>query len=124
MKGHETKFIITDIYRDLDISFDPNQTLAKADIKFARVEAFWEGSNELLTGNTHLGHVLKHGDEAVGYDLRGLNSNVDVDGLEGQSYLPDFIFIRKFYPKRQRIWKLNRMEIEGKEEWEVKGKKK
>ncbi len=84
MKGHETKFIITDIYRDLDISFDPNQTLAKADIKFARVEAFWEGSNELLTGNTHLGHVLKHGDEAVGYDLRGLNSNVDVDGLEGQ----------------------------------------
>jgi hypothetical protein len=40
LKGHETKFIITDIYRDLDISFDPNQTLAKADIKFARVEAF------------------------------------------------------------------------------------
>lgn len=77
-----------------------------------------------MIGNTHLGHILKHGDEAVGYDLRGLNSNVDVEGLEGQQYLPDFIFIRKFYPKRQRIWKLNRMEIEGKEEKDTKGKKK
>ena len=65
------------------MTFDKNQTMANSDIKFARVEAMIDQSNEILTGNTHLGHVLKHGDEAIGYDLRGLNSNVDIDGLEG-----------------------------------------
>ncbi len=83
LNGNESKFLISDIYRDLDMTFDKNQTIANADIKFARVEAITENNNEVLTGNTHLGHVLKHGDEAIGYDLRGLNSNVDVDGLEG-----------------------------------------
>ena len=84
-------------------------------MRFARAEAVLDCSNEILTGNTHLGHVLRHGDQAIGYDLRGLNSNVDVEGLEGQSYLPDFVFIRKFYERQPRIWKLARMQIERKE---------
>lgn len=76
-----------------------------------------------MCGTTHLGHILKHGDQVIGYDLESLNANIELQNVENQKYLPDFILIRKFYQKRQRIWKLKRMEIEE-EELEKKKKKK
>ncbi len=57
--------------------------MANMDIKFAQVEVQRDNSNETLCGSTHLAHILKHGDQAIGYDLRGLNSSVELDGLNG-----------------------------------------
>jgi len=59
---------------------------------------------------------LKHGDEAIGYDLESLSSNLEMDNFGNQRYLPDFILIRKHYEKKMRIWKLQRMEMENEEE--------
>ena len=53
-----------------------------------------------MVGSTHLGKILKHGDQAVGYDLKTLNSNIELDNVKNQRYIPDFILIRKFYPKK------------------------
>lgn len=30
-----------------------------------------------MVGTTHLGKILHHGDQAVGYDLRSLNTAID-----------------------------------------------
>lgn len=106
LKGNETTFNIMDIYKPEDKSFDANQTLANMDIKFAQVEVMRDNSNEILCGTTHLGLILKHGDQAIGYDLRGLNSSVELEDLQGQDFLPDFILIRKSYEMKQRIWKI------------------
>lgn len=38
LKGNETTFTIMDIYREEEKSFDPNQTMANMDIKFARAD--------------------------------------------------------------------------------------
>ena len=59
----------------------------------------------------------------MGYDLRGLNSSVELENLHGQDFIPDFLLIRKSYENHQRIWKLERMEIEGAEKMVQKGKK-
>lgn len=66
---------------------------------------------------------MKHGDEAIGYDLESLSSNLEMDNFGNQRYLPDFILIRKHYEKKMRIWKLQRMEMENEEE-PIKKKKK
>lgn len=119
-KEHETFFTINDIYKE-EVSFNQNISLADIDVKFARVDVSRDSDGKEMCGTTHLGHILKHGDQVVGYDLESLNSNIELDNVKNQKYLPDFILIRKFYPKRQRIWKLKRLDVE---EGELEKKKK
>uniref|UniRef100_H2Y9C5 60S ribosomal export protein NMD3 n=1 Tax=Ciona savignyi TaxID=51511 RepID=H2Y9C5_CIOSA len=67
---------------------------------------------------THLGHLLKPGDAALGLDLK--NSNVNNDALDHmkESNLPDVILVKKVFADRQRRrrrrnWKLQRLGAGG-----------
>ena len=68
---------------------------------------------------THLGHILKPGDRALGYDLYGANSNdIELDKYRGLN-IPEAILIKKSYEeKRQkkrgkpRPWKLKSLDME------------
>ncbi|OMO57124.1 Nonsense-mediated mRNA decay NMD3 family protein [Corchorus capsularis] len=78
-------------------------------------------SRKLFHIRTHLGHILKPGDRALGYDvLYGVNSNdMVLDKLKVSSVLPEAILIKKSYEqKRQkehgkpRSWKLKSLDME------------
>ena len=114
-KNNETEFFVHDIYQDKDKSFDLNATFADIQARFAHVEVSREGSMETQFCTTHLGHILKHGDTAIGYDLTTLNANQELSILDRQKFLPDVVLIRKSYPqkvKQNRIWKVKRMKME------------
>lgn len=126
-KNNETEFLVTDIYQDKDQSFSMNNTFADIQTRFAHVEVTRPGDNQSFCCTTHLGHILKHGDTVLGYDLASLNS-CELGDLEKQKYLPDVVLIRKTYPqkfKQNRIWKVKRMKMEEESIIEEKkGKKK
>jgi nonsense-mediated mRNA decay protein 3 len=88
-----------------------------ADAQVARVSDF--GSNDTMFSiRTHLGHLLKPGDHALGYDLYGANTNdMELDRYKG--YIPEVVLIKKSYEeKRQkkrgkaRPWKLKSLNME------------
>ena len=67
---------------------------------------------------THMGHLLKPGDSAMGYMLNGANfNNPEWEAMEESnvysSMLPDVVLVKKSYPgrkkNRKRNWKLKRM---------------
>ncbi|CAI9110289.1 OLC1v1010287C1 [Oldenlandia corymbosa var. corymbosa] len=70
-----------------------------ADAQVARVSDF--GKNDTIFNvRTHLGRVLKPGDNAFGYDLFGANSNdVELDKYKG-FVLPDVVLMRKRYEEQ------------------------
>ncbi|OMO77440.1 Nonsense-mediated mRNA decay NMD3 family protein [Corchorus olitorius] len=86
-----------------------------ADAEVARVTDY----GKLFHIRTHLGHILKPGDRALGYDLHGANSNdMELDKYKGL-VLPEAILIKKSYEeKRQkkrgkpRPWKLKSLGME------------
>ncbi|GAB2302908.1 hypothetical protein Dimus_036901 [Dionaea muscipula] len=89
-----------------------------ADAQVARVSDF--GRNDTIFNiRTHLGHLLKPGDYALGYDLYGANlNNADLDKYKGL-VLPDTVLIKKSYEeKRQkkrgkpRSWKLKSLNMD------------
>ncbi|VFQ74352.1 unnamed protein product [Cuscuta campestris] len=91
---------------------------AMADVQVARLSDF--GKNDIMfTVRTHIGHLLKSGDNAFGYDLYGANNNeIELDKYKGFS-LPEVILIKKSYEeKRQRKrgkprpWKLKSLNME------------
>ncbi|KAJ4840889.1 hypothetical protein Tsubulata_010392 [Turnera subulata] len=91
---------------------------ALADAQVARLSDF--GKNDTIFYiKTHLGHILKPGDQALGYDLYGANSNdIELDKYKGL-VLPEAILIKKSYEeKRQRkrskprSWKLKSLNME------------
>jgi nonsense-mediated mRNA decay protein 3 len=68
---------------------------------------------------THLGHILKPGDYAHGYDLHGANSN----DMELNKYrdlaIPELILVKKSYEEKRhrkrgkpRSWKLKSLNME------------
>ncbi|ESW07469.1 hypothetical protein PHAVU_010G132700 [Phaseolus vulgaris] len=88
-----------------------------AEAQVARVSDF--GKNDTIFNiKTHLGHLLNPGDNALGYDLYGANSNdMELDKYKG--HIPEAILIKKSYEeKRQkkrgkpRSWKLKSLEME------------
>jgi nonsense-mediated mRNA decay protein 3 len=88
-----------------------------ADAQVARVSDF--GSNDTMFSiRTHLGHLLKPDDHALGYDLYGANTNdMELDRYKG--YIPEVVLIKKSYEeKRQkkrgkaRPWKLKSLNME------------
>ncbi|XP_065868596.1 uncharacterized protein [Euphorbia lathyris] len=89
-----------------------------ADAQVARLSDFGRNDNIFFV-KTHLGHILKPGDQALGYDLYAANSNnFDLDKCKGL-VLPEAILIKKSYEeKRQRkrgkprSWKLKSLNME------------
>ncbi|XP_004503106.1 uncharacterized protein [Cicer arietinum] len=88
-----------------------------ADAQVARVSDF--GNNDtIFFVRTHLGHLLKPGDYALGYDLYGANSNdFELDKYKG--HIPEVILIKKSYEEkrqrkrgRSRPWKLKSLPME------------
>lgn len=92
-----------------------NTTFSNIANRFAYVEVLKEKDNEVYCCQTHLGHILKHGDSVVGYEVRSINCTEDLQNLKGQKSLPDVILIRKQYDekhKKKKIWKLKRQDVE------------
>ncbi|KDP25831.1 hypothetical protein JCGZ_22553 [Jatropha curcas] len=94
---------------------------AVAEAQVARLSDF--GKNDTIFYiKTHLGHILKPGDQALGYDLYSANNNdIELDKYKGL-VLPEVILIKKSYEeKRQRkrgkprSWKLKSLNMEGDE---------
>jgi len=58
-------------------------------------------TNNLLTGKTHLGYLLKIGDTALGFDLLNMNFNDDdILSLRNKEF-PSFILVRKNYATKK-----------------------
>ncbi|MFQ6668224.1 hypothetical protein Gotur_033950 [Gossypium turneri] len=86
-----------------------------ADVEVARVTDY----GKLFYVRTHLGHILKPGDRALGYDLYGANNNDNELDKYQNLVIPEVILIKKSYEeKRQkkrgkpRPWKLKSLEME------------
>lgn len=115
-KGNETKFLVNDIYGDKEMAQTLNSTFSNIQTKFAHVEVspLDSGSKNYCT-ITHMGHILKHGDTVLGFNIESLNCSSDLNHLDNQKYLPDALVVRKFYDKKKkkrRVWKLKRMKID------------
>ena len=79
-KGNETEFYITDIYTE-NQKFDVNTTMRGMDNKFARLDVKRSSDHKSFCTSTHLGHIFKHGDLAVGFDLAAIDVTGDFDHL-------------------------------------------
>ncbi|KAE8691558.1 hypothetical protein F3Y22_tig00110889pilonHSYRG00071 [Hibiscus syriacus] len=85
-----------------------------ADVEVARVTNY----SKLFCVRTHLGHILKPGDRALGYDLYGVNSNVSELDKYRDLVVPDVILIKKSYEEKHqkrgksRPWKLKSLKME------------
>lgn len=88
-----------------------------SDVIVARIADF--GKNNITYHcKSHLGHVLKPGDIAMGYDLTNSNFNSeDFDQIKKD--LPDIILVKKGYhdknKKKHRVWRLKTLEKEEEE---------
>lgn len=71
---------------------------------------------------SHLGHVLRVGDVVLGYDLSNAQLAVDDSTVNGRD-MPDVILVRKQYAnKKDRIWTLKNLDVEGHQELTTKEK--
>ncbi|CAH9083062.1 unnamed protein product [Cuscuta epithymum] len=89
-----------------------------ADVQVARVSDF--GKNDIMfMVRTHIGHLLKSGDYAFGYDLYGANNNdIELDKYKGFD-LPEVVLVKKSYEEKwqkkrgkPRAWKLKSLNME------------
>lgn len=111
-RGNETEFYVADIALEGPPKLGPDSTFADISRRFSRAEVVRVSDHAVLSCTTHLGHILKHGDSVLGYDLTAINFD-ELEGLRNQRYLPDVVLVRKIYPeRRKRFWRLKRMEIE------------
>jgi len=91
-----------------------NGKFVLADVLCARSSDFGRNDATFVT-RTHLGHILKPGDTAMGYDLGTANFNdSDIVSARGRQ-IPDVTLIRKSFPERRkkmkpRHWKLQTLE--------------
>lgn len=78
-----------------------SRKFALADVQVARMKDF--GKNDtMFTVRTHLGHLLRPGDYALGYDLYGANLNSeDLEKYRSLS-IPEVILVRKSYENKRR----------------------
>jgi nonsense-mediated mRNA decay protein 3 len=111
------EYVVLDIEHDRGVGSSSGK-FALADVQVARIADF--GKNDTtFSGRTHLGHLLKVGDYALGYDLYGANTNdLELDKYKGL-VLPDVVLVKKSYEeKRQRKrgkarpWKLKALPME------------
>jgi len=112
------EYIVLDIEVEMGLTTVGGIKYSLAEAQVARVSDF--GKNDtIFTVKTHLGHLLSPGDNALGFDLYGANTNdVDLDKYKGLN-LPDVVLVKKSYEeKRQkkrgkpRPWKLKTLPME------------
>lgn len=80
------------------------------DVEVARETDLGENQTTFRV-RSHLGHLLKAGDLVMGYDLQTLVGNGS-DSERITERTPDVILVKKVYPKRERIFTLNRMQVD------------
>lgn len=80
------------------------------DVEVAREKDLGENQTTFRV-RSHLGHLLKAGDTVLGYDLQTLIGNAE-DSERFTERTPDVILVKKVYPKRERIFTLNRMQVD------------
>ncbi|KAL1115560.1 hypothetical protein AAG570_005850 [Ranatra chinensis] len=113
-----TEFVVMDVepIRDKERKYFPGQ--GPISNKHTLADVWVLKASELgLTENTihtrsHLGHILKPGDYALGYNLSDCNiNNAHFDKLD-QDKIPDVILVKKFYEDRRkkRYWKLKHLD--------------
>ncbi|KMT04268.1 hypothetical protein BVRB_8g183440 [Beta vulgaris subsp. vulgaris] len=73
---------------------------ALADVEIARVSDFGK-NDKIISVRTHLGHLLKPGDHALGYDLYGANFN-NSEAEEHKASFPDAVLIQKTYLEKSQ----------------------
>eukprot|EP00898_Chlorokybus_atmophyticus_P007343 jgi/Chlat1/760/Chrsp104S00026 len=95
---------------------------ALAEATVARASDFGVNDTQFIA-RTHLGHLLKPGDLAMGYDVAGINSNdEEFEKVLAKSAgdLPDVVLVKKSYEesrkknrgRRRRAWRLKRLNAE------------
>lgn len=110
-RSNETEFYVVDIYRDEGKKAQFTNSFSNIEIRFAHLVVRRASDNKEFTCVTQMGHILKHGDTVLGYDMSSLACE-ELSNMDNQKYLPDVLVMRKTYPKGERIWKLERMEVE------------
>jgi nonsense-mediated mRNA decay protein 3 len=87
-----------------------------AEVEVARVADF--GVNDVTFHlRTHLGHVLKHGDTVLGYDLANTTNDGDMEEyVHAGMSLPDVVLVRKSYRDKRR----RRREAGVRRTWQLK----
>ncbi|PCH39171.1 NMD3-domain-containing protein [Wolfiporia cocos MD-104 SS10] len=83
-------------------------------------------TNQIFHTRTHLGHILKPGDAAMGYFLTNMNFNSDDFAALPAHRVPDVVLVKKAYPNRRkkrrtRKWRLRSIAKEAGEEGETGG---
>lgn len=83
-----------------------------ADVWLVRASELGITENTIHT-RTHLGHILKPGDSALGYNIEDSNINDEHYEKLDRNDVPDVILVKKYYDKsarrKQRIWKLKHL---------------
>jgi hypothetical protein len=75
-----------------------------------------EGEVKLITTRTHLGGKIRPGDIVMGYDVKNLNINEELQGVVNSSEnIPDIILVKKKFVRnesgaKKRIWKLKHLD--------------
>ncbi|XP_066583452.1 60S ribosomal export protein NMD3 [Prorops nasuta] len=116
-----TEYVVMDIdpIKDKDKKVFPGQGCVSqkhviSDAWIVKASELGINDNTIHT-RTHLGHILKPGDSALGYNLKDSNINdTNFDKLN-QDMIPDIILVKKFYgndkaaQRRARLWKLKHL---------------
>lgn len=109
------EYSILDIEPESDVVTVAGSRYQLAYVQVARMSDF----SNIFTVKTHIGHLLNVGDNALGYDLFGANTNdMEMDKYKGL-VLPDCLLVKKSYEEtrarrrgKQRNFKLKRLDIE------------
>ncbi|XP_043471212.1 60S ribosomal export protein NMD3 [Leptopilina heterotoma] len=116
-----TEYVIMDIepIKDKDKKIFPGQGAISnkhviSDVWLVKASELGINDNTIHT-RTHLGHILKPGDSAMGYALG--DSNINDSNFEklNQDLVPEVILVKKFYGhdkaarRRARLWKLKHL---------------
>jgi len=76
--------MIQDIREDHKKASMINTTFSNIQNRFAYVEVMKESDNTTYCTQTHLGHILKHGDTALGFDIKSINCTEDLEMIKNQ----------------------------------------
>jgi len=111
-----TEYIVLDITAQGGTGTSSKGKYLLSNITVARTRDF--GNNDtVFLARTHLGHILKPGDYALGYDLTNLNFASDaMQAMRGRE-IPDVVIVKKHYVESrqknasmQRHWDLKTIE--------------
>lgn len=113
----DVKELVEFVVMDIEPLGPQKGKMLLAEATVARASDLGVNDNTYYT-RTHLGHLLRPGDSAMGYLVSGTNFNsAEFEAIEEShaygSTIPDVILVKKHYPNRRknrrRNWKLKRM---------------